>query len=1188
MEQRLLDALNNLSFALEEISDALKDKKGSKSDTTTALQSGNFSKTINEINVGIKSIKKDTEKILKQQKTILELSKKKQVDKKMDAFDGDDDKKQGSIKKGVTSILLIAVGVLAIGLAFKLVGKFDFFSVIALGIGIYAVSVAFDKIGRLKDLSYRKVFMISSVMPLMGMGIWLASKFLARVSPMSIGQIVTSIGVATAFYFIAPVITSMMDAMMNTKEVTLPGGKKIKTSKFDFGRLKATIVALPILMVAMALGITASSWVLSKVKPMGLGQIITAIAISGMFAIAAMGIKGLIQALTEENEVKGKNGFKTKSMDMSKLSKIAVFLPIVMLAIAVGITLSSYVLQLIKPITLGKAITAILIAGMFAVVSWGIGTMLTALSKIKGADIAKSAMLLPLLLPAMALAIAASSWVLALVNPISLAQFLTSLAISILFIAFSVTLLVLAKANVFGKIGLKDIVKIPAMFVALSLAIMLSSWILSASAEITFGRSLEILAFSVVLCIAVIVVALTALLVTKIGDVKMYAKAGISIVILAASIMMASLLIDKGEYNKYPGWKWSLSVGLSLVIFGGISWALMKIGSVTTYIKGAVAILVVAATIMATSHVINLGKYTKYPSIKWSLGVGLALALFGVGAVLLGTQALNPFFYAGLGVMVLVAGVVVAASHLLALGNYKKYPTVSWGMGVGLALGQFAVGAVLLGTQVLNPFFYAGLGEILLVSGTVVAASHILNKGNYKKYPTVSWSGGVGLALAGFGLGAVLLGFNVLNPFFGSGLKMIKKVAQTIVDVSHILTKGAWNKYPDIKWAMGISNLFKHMDPTFDIISKYDGFMSSFDDVINNMMKIGKGMVKLAKLFANSATWKYPPLSWGEGVAKNVIDYVDVSNYVSNRLDFFAGDSIRGLVTEMALTARIIKANRTSFLSNIPATFMKNLSSNILAYALLTRQLDKIMTVEEKKSISFGIFGSFEYTNKRSLDLSNVNRVAYQMGITARIMSSASKYMKDTINPNYMKNLSSNILYYASLSRMLRKEQTIGNFARNLAFGDPISNVADGMVKLAKAYDRLSVSLKRLGGAMKTIDAGKLKQFNNLTANVAVLSALNSSMFDNMLQVLESRSSVFAKILKEQSGTKGVESSKRPQVGAGKTGEKSKEKKGKHGDLNRQMDILIELMAGLIKTVGEGSTLDSVLQKALLSKKAGK
>ena len=1189
MDQKLLDALNNLSFALEEISDALKDrKKAAKSDTTTALQSGNFSKTIKEIHVGIKSIKKDTQQILKQQKTILELSKKKNADKKTDAFETDS-KKEGSIKKGVTSILLIAVGVLAIGLAFKLVGKVDFLSVIGLGIGIYAVSVAFEKIGKLKNLSYRKVFMIASVMPLMGMGIWLASKFLARVTPMSIGQIITSIGIAGAFYFIAPVITSMMDAMMNSKEVTMPGGKKIKTAKFDMGRLKATITSLPILMIAMALGITMSSWVLSGIKPMGLGQIITAIAIAGMFSIAAMGVKGLIHALTEENETKGPGGSKTKKMDMGKLMKVALFLPIVMMAIALGITLSSYILAGIKPIGLGQAITAILIAAMFAVVSFGIAKMLTALSKIKDADLVKSAIMLPLLLPALALAITASSWVLALVTPISFSQFLTGLAISIMFIAFSVTLLVLAKANIFGKIGMRDVIMIPLIFVAMATAIMLSSWVLSVSAEITFGRSLEILAFSVVMCIAVIVVAITAKIVTKIGDVKMYLKAGISIVILAATIMLASLLIDQGTYKKYPGWKWSLFVGLSLVVFGAVSWALMKIGGVTTYIKGGVAILILAVTIMATSLILSVGSYKKYPDWKWALGVGLSLAAFGIGAALLGPMVFGPqalVFLAGLAAILVVAVVVVAASHILALGNYKKYPTVSWALGVGLAMGGFGVGAVLLGVQVMNPFFYAGLGMVLLVAASVVAASHILAKGNYKKYPTLAWAGGVGLAMSAFSIGAVLLGINVLNPFFYAGLAMIKEVAQNIVDTSYIFAKGKWDAYPDTKWAKGISALFKKLDPVFSIISKYNGLFGNFDDIISNMVRISNVMILLSKKFANSASWKYPPLKWGEGVAKNIYKFVGLSNFVSRKLDFFAFSSVRSMASEMVMTAKVISRGKNDFSFVVPEKFMKNLSINLIGYAKLSRELDKLMTVSEKKSISaglLGIGGSISYTTKRSIDMSVINRVASQMVMTAAIMAKGAKFMNVDINPNYMKNLSSNILYYAKLSAILRKEQTGLNFVKNVFFGDPISNVANGMVKLAIAYDRLGKSLKNFGGALKSLDSKKLNEFRGMTSNIAVLSALDSQMFDNMLTVLESRSSVFAKMLNAQAPAP-TAAAKRPSVGASKA-DKDKSKKGKHGDSLKQMDLLIDLMSVMVSQLGSGSTLDEFLQKKLGEKK---
>ena len=1117
MDNRLLAALNNLSVALEEISNALKDKGGAKSDTTAALQSGNFSKTIEEIHVGIKSIKKDTQEILKQQKTILELSKTKTADNKTDTFESDP-KKDSSIKKGVTTILLIAVGVLAIGMAFKLVGNVNFLSVIGLGIAIYAVAVAFEKIAKL-NLNFRTAAMAAAYMPLMALGIYAASKILSRVSPMSIGQIITSIGIAGAFYFIAPVITSMMDAMMNSKEVTMPGGEKIKTSKFDMDRLKATITSLPILMVAMALGITLSSYILSGIKPMGLGQIITAIAIAGMFSIAAMGVKGLIHVLTEENETKGPDGVKTKKMDMGKLMNVALFLPIVMMAIALGITLSSYILAGIKPIGLSQAITAILIAGMFAVVSWGVSKMLTALKDLDPDTMMEAVVMIPLILPAIALAITASSWVLGLVKPISFSQFLTGLAISILFIAFSATLLILAKADIFGKIKMRDVIMIPLIFVALSTAIMLSSHILSVSADITFGRSMEILAFSVIMCIAVIVIAATAWVVTKIGSLDMYVEAGLSIVTLATTIMLSSLIIDKGSYDKYPNWKWALFTGLSIVIFGAISWALMEIGSLTTYIEGSISILVLAATIMATSLILSVGNYKKYPSFKWTLGVGLALAAFGVGAVLLGTQVLNPFFYGGLGAVLLVAATVVAASHLLGLGNYKKYPTIKWGKGVGLALAAFGVGAVLLGTQVLNPFFYGGLGMVLLVSATVVAASHILSKGNYKKYPTRSWGKGVGLALASFGAGAVLLGMNVLNPFFYAGLEMVLIVARNIVKTSEVLGVGKWNTGPNVKWFQGVS--------------------------------------------------------------KNMSRYVGMSNFISRNLDFFSLNSVKDLAFEMVMTAKTLSIGQKDFSFVIPENFMKNLSGNMLRYARLSKDLDKIMTISEKHAIAGGLLGGF--TINRSIDMSIVNRVASQMVITAAIMSKGAKYMKTDINPNYMKNISSNILYYAKLSSILRKEQTGTNFVKKMFFGDPISGVADGMVKLAIAYDRLARSLKNFGGALRGMDSKKLNEFRGMTSNIAVLSALDSKMFDNMLTVLETRSSVFAKILNAQVTTTAKRGGVK--VGDKKGDKKDLHKKGKHGDSHHQMDILIDIMGLLVTQIGSGSTLDEFLQKKLSEKK---
>ena len=84
MDQKLLNALSNLSEALEQISEALKEGKGNKSATTEALQSGNFISEIKQINVGIKQLQLDSKKILKNQETIIQLSKKASGDKKSD------------------------------------------------------------------------------------------------------------------------------------------------------------------------------------------------------------------------------------------------------------------------------------------------------------------------------------------------------------------------------------------------------------------------------------------------------------------------------------------------------------------------------------------------------------------------------------------------------------------------------------------------------------------------------------------------------------------------------------------------------------------------------------------------------------------------------------------------------------------------------------------------------------------------------------------------------------------------------------------------------------------------------------------------------------------------------------------------------------------------------------------------
>jgi uncharacterized membrane protein len=110
---------------------------------------------------------------------------------------------------------------------------------------------------------------------------------------------------------------------------------------------------------------------------------------------------------------------------------------------SIAIAISSYALGLINRF-IGQAITAILMVYLQSYL-W--------MAKLVGAfkDLSPkrgiiSAGLMVLILPAMALSIALSSKALSMVEPISFAQFLTSLGISILFVALSFSVKLILEA----------------------------------------------------------------------------------------------------------------------------------------------------------------------------------------------------------------------------------------------------------------------------------------------------------------------------------------------------------------------------------------------------------------------------------------------------------------------------------------------------------------------------------------------------------------------------------------------------------------------------------------------------------------------------------------------------------------------------------------------------------------------
>ena len=1423
MDQKLLNALNNLSDSLSEIADALSDSSSAQSDVAKSLSSGDFVSTIKEIKIGLEDLKKtsielsskqDTiialckennenvskrfesnEKMMKnQQQSITALGKQRSGDKKSEIEKAGGDKKQESmIKKGVTMILLIAVAVLAIGMAFKLVGKIDFLSVIGLGISMFVIAQAFAKIGALK-LTLKEAAIAAASMVMMSIAVTVSSWILSLIVPISMNKLLTGIAITAMFLVMGP-------SMVKLIEVLSPAAKGVgKMKGADVGGVSwGDLAKVTVLLIAISVAVTVSSWILQFISPIGIAQLFTGIAIVTMFAIMSPHIQSLIKSISPVAKYAGGSIGGTSWGDILKVV-------IILIAMSFAITVSSWVLQYISPIGIAQLLTGIAITAMFHVagpsfakmvrnisifrVSWmdilkatvlliglsmavtvsswilkyispiGIaqlltGIAITAMFYIAGPVFAKIVAIVSLLnvtwmdiikttaiLIGLSIAVTVSSWILSFISPMGLMQMITGIVIVAMFWVMSKFLPELAMALVIvdkilgkGKMWLIPVVfiaisaaimvsslllsvsaeltwkqmlgtlliglifaglsyvmpemaaglvmmdkmlgkgkmwLIPVVYLAISVAIMLSSHVLNMMADLSIMTMLKILAFSVVMTVSVILLGLAALVLAKIGLTNII-KGSASMVILATSILVTSLLLNNGSYNKFPSTEWVLHSALAIGVFGGLSFLLMKIGGLTTYIKGSLAIVLLATTMMVSSHIIAMGNYGNYPSPRWALGVGGSLLGFGLAAIGLG---LAMMFDGGLTLLlgsVAVLGValtIVGVSHIIAKGNYSKYPSMAWIGGVGLTMTGFTLAMITLGGLIVGSFglgavaLAAGSNAVLSVARTMVKTSFILQNGKWTGGPTKAWSEGVSIAL-----GAFMPVYDMLldsNAIWGSitgskGVtpqkfgKAIEAITKSIVLAAIILGSfpGVWKGGPTKEWSEGVGIAIGAFAPVYDMMTASKSIMSSitgskgitpekFSDAIKT---VSMGIISAGIIFAISpGIWKNGPTkAWGEGVGKSISAFLPIYDMMtsSNSLWSSISGAKAGSVTNFVKAIKMIshgivaagyvfKKSPDLWKSGPTKAWASGVGSSISAFT----PVFKIVSEEDfwgklkgaiqgiksisKTIVSVGFifakykggwesYPSVKWAEGVSASILSFTNLMTIMGNTpfkkstsylavtaakrivdiARVFQKDSELLNKSINPDFMKGVEPNIMYYIKLANALNKETGIDKKIKNMSAGNLIGNVANGLLSLAVAYDRLAKSITKFGGSLKGLDQNKIKSFQTLTANLAVLSALNSKMFDNMLTVLESRSSVFSKLLQSQvSGNKPSKGVSSGPVFKG-SGPKNKDGKveqfkSKYGnDRNEQMDSLIDRMGYLISLFDDRSQFDEFITKKM-------
>ncbi len=1091
MDKQLLKALDNLSDSLEQIAAALESKKEGTSATGAALKGGDFGKQLEAINTGVKSIKVDTQAILKNQETILALSKKKESEKVKGAEV--DKKKEGDIKKGVATILLIAVAVLAIGLAFKIVGKVDFLSVIGLALAITIVSVAFEKIAKLK-ISIKEAAVASLTMVMMAAAITISSWILSIVKPVSISKMFTSILIGAGFALLGKSIAHLVRSF----------------DGISIGTLVKTVIFLPLILPAIALGIAGASYAFGLVKPVSLSQWISSILIAGIFTVVAFGIRNMLNAF--------------KGLSIGELIKASIFLPIILPAIALGIAGASYVLGLVKPVSFSQWITSILIGALFVVLSFGIRNILQAFKGLDKAQMLMASLMIPVLLPAMAAAIWGASFFLGKVNFITFNQFLTALGISILFVVLSFGIRMIADS--IGKMKWSDVPKIPVFFTLISIAIMVSSHILNEAVAIDFTKLLKIGLLGGILALITIAMVIPIKAISKIG--------------------MKELLI------------------------------------------GSLAIIILAGVIMVTSHILALGNYDVYPGLDWIIGVGLSLLTFGVAAFALGWLVFGPqalIFLAGLVAVLAVAGTIVAASHILAAGKYDNKGMLEWAKATALlyltftpiimALGMMGIAGAIIQFFGGDDPFEVAKGMMVQIAETIVLVSKTLSKGNYKDGPTEDWAKGISLALGAFMPVYKMLVMNSILSIFGGGgvgpddfSKAIITVSTGIITAAELFssTSVAFKNPPPVAWAKGVGMAIGAFAPVFKVLSEEKGWFvdgPSVQDMKRAILTISEGIVTAAYFFANNKSpfkeGNYPTKKWGEGVGAALGAFAPVFEMLSGKSWFSSSDEVIMSMTKGILViSKAIMASGFLFSKGNPDWWKPGNAPSKKWGEGVGAAIGAFSDVFTMMSEGSGWFTDGEDVID---DMSNaVIKITRAIAHSAKIIFINRKYFDADINPNFVKNLSKNVVEYTKLAQYLAEseaESTSFFGGSSLGFSqDPILGVAKGMFVLANAYDKLSASFDKFGNALEKINMDKLRE----------VKALQTEQLANDLNQIKS-----------EPEDKGIWSSiksgfgfgDRPTVGdrkstAPKKDLTDKSKFGKDGKtVPQQLDILIDLLTSI-------------------------
>jgi len=716
-EQDYLDSLHNISKSFEALVQSIKnkienEKESVKNSTISSKEQTQyfleFALKLEEISEEVTSTKENTELILYHMRR-----DSKKTTKKEGLFSKAKDNVSG-VFDGIKTIALMAGSIVAMGMAFNIIGEVDFASVVALSIALPLLAYGFAKVKDAK-ISIKDSLELGVVMTVLSMAIVTSGLALSQMPTLGFSQFLSALGVGIAMG------ASMIPLAYAANQI----GKK--------GLIGLSVIALN--MPLIAAGIMASGLILNKMPTLNPEKFISALGVGVAMGMAMIPLSIAAKLLGETGT--------------TEILKLTLTMPL----IAYAIVLSAGLLNKMPELE-----TLNIIEGSFAIASSMIvlSGALWVMDKM-GINI-KTAALGTLSMVIMSAGLMAMSHILSLGNysngsypSLDWAQ---GVGLSMLGALPSVLILGALGATGIGFLvigaGIAGMLMMATGLVGVAAILKGGNFTGGPTKEWAEGVGLSMVYFG------------NALTYFKPGILSMFTGETMDDNIEALKTiaenmgLMPSLLGPTSNYlGTGPSKEWAEGVGLSLVYFANAMKAfkpgVMDIILGKTFSKNVESLKHIARTMSYLPPL--LGPTSNYegtgPNKEWAEGVGLSMKYFAeaVASFSKGTWGFlsgNKFQENMNGLIQLVS---IMPKLPLILGSSSNYegtgPTKEWAEGVGGSMKHFAEIISTLADDVDPEDVYKWINPLKHIVALMAWIPNRIKNVAFGSYPSTEWTNGI-------------------------------------------------------------------------------------------------------------------------------------------------------------------------------------------------------------------------------------------------------------------------------------------------------------------------------------------------------------------------------------------------------------------------------------------------------------